>query len=315
MQDKMKCVLAVYQEKSFSRAAEKLFVSQTVVSKTVKQVETELGVPLFDRSTIPLSLTTEGATYIKYARQILHLEEEMTECFGDIRELKTGNLTIGGSSFFCSFVLPPIMSAFSVRYPDVSIKLREANYSVLRAGLEDESIDLIIETAVKNTDPTLRTFYSHAENIVLAVPASNRINVFLKGYQLDAERLRDDDYMSQVAAVPLNKFAPVDFVLLNKGSDLLPRAFSMCREAGFTPRIKLQVDQILTATNLCAAGMGATFTRPDVVRCCPHMDEVCFYRLSSEKARRNIYFASKGTRHINNVMMAFLQMAVKDFSI
>lgn len=81
MLNEMRYVYAVYQEKSFTQAAKKMFISQPALSKMVKLAETEVGVPLFDRSTVPLTLTREGKVYIDYARKILHLEQDIRTYF------------------------------------------------------------------------------------------------------------------------------------------------------------------------------------------------------------------------------------------
>ena len=70
-------IYAVYQEKSFSKAAKKLYVSQPWLSATVKKAEQELGLPLFDRSTNPISLTKAGRYYIERIEQIMAIETEM----------------------------------------------------------------------------------------------------------------------------------------------------------------------------------------------------------------------------------------------
>lgn len=311
--NKIKYVLTVYQEKSFTRAAEKLFISQAAISKTIKQVESEIGVPIFDRSTIPLTLTQEGEIYIAYARKISHLDEDLRGYFSDIHNLKTGTLTVGGSSFFCSFLLPDMLGAFSRKYPNISLRMQEGSVAMLRSGLEDESIDLIVETAFKDTDSFLNTYYLYSEDIVLAVPADFAINDSLKEYQLAYERLQDAAYMESASPVPLERFSSLPFVLLTEGNDLLPRSIALCKEAKFTPKIALQVDQILTATNLCAAGLGVTFTRPAVTQCYPFSRKICFYRIGGPLAKRKIYLASKSSRHVNRAMSAFVQIALKSF--
>ena len=77
-------IYAVYQEKSFSKAAKKLYVSQPWLSATIKKAEEELGLALFDRSTNPISLTEAGRYYIEKYEQITAIEEEMIEHFTDL---------------------------------------------------------------------------------------------------------------------------------------------------------------------------------------------------------------------------------------
>ena len=71
MLNEMKYVYEVYKEKSFSKAAKKLFISQPALSNMVRKAEKEMGAPIFDRSTIPLTVTKEGAYYIRTVEKIL----------------------------------------------------------------------------------------------------------------------------------------------------------------------------------------------------------------------------------------------------
>ena len=69
-------IYEIYKEKSFSKAAKNLFISQPALSATVRKVEEELQIQLFDRSTSPLSLTLEGEAYIKAVEKIFHINAE-----------------------------------------------------------------------------------------------------------------------------------------------------------------------------------------------------------------------------------------------
>lgn len=117
MINEMKYVYAVYQEKSFSKAARKMFVSQPALSNMVKKAEAEIGRPIFDRSTIPLTVTKEGMYYIRSVEQIFQIQRNTENYFKDLQNLKGGTLSIGGSSFFCSFVLASLIGEFKRLHP------------------------------------------------------------------------------------------------------------------------------------------------------------------------------------------------------
>lgn len=106
MTDYKEYIYAVYQEKSFSKAAKKLYVSQPWLSATVKKVEQELDVRLFDRSTTPISLTEAGAYYIQRVEEIRRIEQDMIQHFQELRNAQHSVLHIGSSMFFCTYVLP-----------------------------------------------------------------------------------------------------------------------------------------------------------------------------------------------------------------
>ena len=85
MLNEMKYVYAVYQEKSFSKAARKLQVSQPALSKMVRKVEKDIGVIIFDRSTIPVTVTREGAFYIKSIEDIMFIQRNLKSYFMDLK--------------------------------------------------------------------------------------------------------------------------------------------------------------------------------------------------------------------------------------
>lgn len=94
MLEKMEYVYAVYKERSFSKAAKKMFISQPALSKMVKKAEQNIGAPIFDRSTIPVSLTPEGEKYIKAVESIYQIEDNVMRYFKDLNELKIGKISL-----------------------------------------------------------------------------------------------------------------------------------------------------------------------------------------------------------------------------
>ena len=138
----MEYVYEVYLEKSFSKAAEKLFISQPSLSANVKRVEHHIGYPIFDRSTKPLSLTECGVQYIKAVEKIKSIQNEFEGFANDWGDLKKGTLTLGGSNLFSSWILPSLIERWvSINFiPVVSkVKLSDGAYidwNSLPAGAE-----------------------------------------------------------------------------------------------------------------------------------------------------------------------------------
>ena len=117
----MEYVYAVYKEKSFSKAAKKLFISQPSLSANVKREEKNIGYPIFDRSTKPLSLTEPGKKYIETVESIVSAQCAFKNYINDLGELKTGSLLIGGSSLYSSWILPSLMRNFASKYPHIKL--------------------------------------------------------------------------------------------------------------------------------------------------------------------------------------------------
>ena len=106
----------VYKEKSFSKAAENLYISQPSLSARIIKLEEELGMPIFDRSTSPLCLTEFGEVYMEALREVDAIERRIENYISDISHLRTGKLTIGASNVFAAYVIPPLPASCSRRY-------------------------------------------------------------------------------------------------------------------------------------------------------------------------------------------------------
>lgn len=210
----MEYVYLVYQEKSFSKAAQKLFVSQSAVSAMVRKAEAKIGCQIFDRSTIPLTVTKEGEYYIKCAEQFMRLEKNMDAYFKDMADMNTGHLSVGSSSFFCAYLLAGLLKRFKNKYPGVSVEIHEGNIRELRAGLLDDSIDLLLETAIPAGDEVERYLYDY-EQIILAVPAEFEVNKKLRSFQMAFAQARDGAFRGKdVQPVPMQAFRDCPFIFL-----------------------------------------------------------------------------------------------------
>lgn len=106
MQQDMRYVYEIYRQKSFSKAAQALFITQPALSIAIGKLEASLGMPLFDRSTRPISLTPAGRIYLQTIEKTRALEQDLRHQLDDIRALRTGTITIGSSHFINACILP-----------------------------------------------------------------------------------------------------------------------------------------------------------------------------------------------------------------
>ena len=142
----------VARQLSFTKAASTLHVSQPSISKAIKNLETELGIPLFYRSK-QLELTDAGKAVLVNAQHVLRAFQNLTAELSDITELKKGEIKIGippiiGAAFFSK-----IISQFKALYPTVEILLTEVGSKMIKQGVDDGSLDigLICNTPLKNS--------------------------------------------------------------------------------------------------------------------------------------------------------------------
>ena len=292
-------VYEVYKEKSFSKAAQNLYISQPSLSARIKKIEDSIGFPLFDRSTSPLRLTEVGHSYIIAAENILDIEQNFENYINSLTTLKTGHLAVGASNLFAAYALPPLIMKFKQKYPDIDIQLTEGNTAQLESMLSSNSLDFVIDNF--NYDPDLynKELYRQ-ENILLAVPKSFSINQQLTKYQLSLNNF------DNTIPVPLAQFSDIPFILLTPGNDSRSRADKLCREAGFKPNIILELNQQATAHMAASTQLGATFISDTMVKQLPSFENLIYYRLDVQFSKRDVFFYYKKHKIKTRVMEEFI---------
>ena len=134
--------VAIAQEKSLSKAAERLYVGQPTLTKYVQRLEGSLGLTLFAKKGKQMVLTYAGERYLYYAQQFLSLQRQMENEMKDIHDLKGGSLHVGINPVGCSIILPAVLPAFRKKYPKVELLIREASSGELDQALLENQIDL-----------------------------------------------------------------------------------------------------------------------------------------------------------------------------
>lgn len=304
----MDYVYTVWQERSFSAAARRLFVSQPALSAAVKKVEKELGLPIFDRSRSPLQLTDAGRAYIEAAERIYRIRKELKRYCGDLAGLASGTLQLGGTNFFASCFLPPMIEAFSKKYPQIRLTVTESDSADLYNKLATEELDIIVDSGVYDS-AQYEIFPFYTDHLLLAVPTMLPIN---RQSELVKGRLRREDILAgkhrkeSLAAVSLQVFAEEEFLLLGKGNDMYRRSKGLFQSAGITPKVKLYLNQLMTAFHMARKGLGVTFLTDTLVCMAAPTEELVYYRLDGELAMRETFLAVKKRGYRTKAMEGFL---------
>lgn len=305
----MRYVYEVYKEMSFSRAAKNLFISQPSLSAAVKKVEKQLGFLIFDRSTTPIGLTEFGKEYIKSTEIIMDVEKGLERYINDVNELKRGAVAIGGTNMFASFILPPILSEFTAKYPLVDINLKEASTAELKDKLFAGQLDLVIDNVAMDASLYEKLFFCE-EHLVLTVPKK-----LVPGEKAAADMLSCEDIKKGIhldpktPVVDLKLFRDVPFLFLKSGNDTRVREDRICHSANFVPNIKLKLDQQITAYYLSCYGMGISFTGDILIKKVEENDQVGYYKLDNREAAREVHFYYKRNRYISRSVEEFLKLA------
>ena len=229
--------VAVGDALTFGRAALALHIAQPPLSRAIRALETELGTTLFDRGTRGVRLTGAGAALLPEARRLLRDAGAFREGARQYAAGAAGTLSIGFVSTAAYNVLPRIVPAFRARRPGVRLTLREATSDVQPAALATGELDVGFLIPGPR-DPSLAYAPLHREPLIAALPARRR----------------------WPARVPLRSLAREAFILFPRevAPELHDAIVSLCRKAGFAPRIGQEAIQMQTIVSLVAGGMGVS---------------------------------------------------------
>lgn len=308
MQPEMIYIYEVYRTGSFSKAAANLYLSQPALSIAVKKVEKEIGMPLFDRSHQPLQLTEAGRIYIKKILKIKLLEGDMANELQDITNLATGELHIGGTQYFNSYVIPAIIKKYIHYYPHINISLLEDNSGLLDDKLADGSVDIMFHCG-KFDEKSFAGTKIFEDYLLLAVHKEllKDKEMAIKG--LTAGQVQKNEFQDKdCPVVPLKIFAAMPFLILTKSNNLRERSLNICRSAGFIPKVRFYVEQLETSYHLACHGLGAAFVSDRMVK--EHSpQDMLYYKLTNEEADRCFQAITRKNGYMSHAMRRFIELA------
>lgn len=246
--------VALAEERSFTRAAERLAVTQQTLSAHIAGVERELGVKLV-RRTVPLTLTYAGQQFLGYARRFQAGERAMRREFKDISGNEQGLLGVGIASTRGHMLLPRVIARFQTEHPGISVLVREGENEELIAMLKEGRIDLAVAT-VPADEPGLVVRPLRSERIVL-LATDGLLRSLLDG--------RTDEVIRQIAKTgDLSPLADCPFLMLGQGDEPGDLSRRLLERSGVRPLVRVQSKNSETLVDLAALGVGACFVPSDL---------------------------------------------------
>jgi len=135
---------AIASEKSFTQAAEILFISQPSLSKQIKTLENRLGILLLNRTGNKISLTEAGNVFLQYSERILALCEESCRALNDLKDGERGNLKVGASQTIGAYLMPRVLTLFAQSYPQITLNIDIDSTRIIAKKVADQIIDIAI---------------------------------------------------------------------------------------------------------------------------------------------------------------------------
>ena len=240
-------LVAVLEENSFTRAAERLFVSQPALSHQVKALEESVGGDLLERLPHTVRPTPMGRAFLPHAIAAVRAAEEAGRAARSVGELEAGDLRIATLHSIALGVVPAAIRAWRLANPQVSFELFEyVNIEQLTAQMRLGVADVAVGPPPRAWDGPIRTLGFEDLVVVLAV---------------DDPLVQD----GRRRTVSIDKLADRPWVLYSPDNGLAPVVIEACAAAGFTPRAAVHTHHTATAAQLAAAGLGPALVPENIV--------------------------------------------------
>ncbi|MFC5523247.1 LysR family transcriptional regulator [Polaromonas jejuensis] len=233
----LRCFVAVAEELHFGRAAERLHLSQPPVSLAIKELETELGLRLFERNSRRIALTPQGEEVLRDARAILARTESLKQHASMAALGLGGSLSIGFISLAAYSFLPDLLKRFTTDFPGVRLSLQESSTDRIVPDLESGALDIGCLFALPQLPPSLSYRATSRYPLMIALP---------EGHPL-----------AGLARVPLERLADERFLLFERhnGPMMFDTVVAACMRHGFSPKL-FHARQQHTIVSLVSGGMG-----------------------------------------------------------
>lgn len=278
--------LMVREAGSFTRAAERLYVSQPAVTNAIRVLEEELGIQLFDRSQKLATLTAEGRIFASHVEKIMHGITTTVEEIHALKNLTNGVLTIGLTPLGGMHSIVHLIRAYHLAFPDIQIALREEDTVCLQQALLEDKIDLAIFSHPIGS-PVLSSLELSAEELVVCCGRRHPLH--------------------RRNTLKLTDLADEQLVMLPKSCLYRQNIIDAFEQANNLPRILLEARSVQTIKSLVAAECGISILPESLVE---NDSELATIPLEPPLPLTNYVFWKTG-HHRSHAAEAFLGLIQK----
>jgi DNA-binding transcriptional LysR family regulator len=240
--------LAVAEERHFTRAAQRVHLTQSSLSSSIRSLERELGSELFVRSTRRVELTEAGRALTPAARRAVAASDEARDAVAAVRGLVRGQLAIGViQTLGLELNLPALLARYHRRHPAVTLRVQHDSVTSLVRRTADGELELaIVDLPLGPQANRVQAQALGTESLLLAAPADDRL--------ADRRRIR------------LSELANRDFVEYRADSSLRTSIDRACRAVGMRRHVAAEVDTIADLVEMVAHGVGVSLLPPLAIR-------------------------------------------------
>lgn len=258
--NQLQYVITIAEEKSITKAAKKLFISQPSLSLSIQSLEKETGITLFERNHGEITLTYAGSLFYEWAVSTLHSHRQLTTKLNDLAEDRRHLIRFGISPHRSLLLLPEILKQFYQDFPDCEIRLTESPTYQLKKMLDNNELDFMVD--IPNPDTlNYQNEVLIEEKILLAVPASLLENSpdLLFSELPEKKDSCAEKHSCNIKTINLTNLSDYPFILLPPDHVIGSISRKICEAASFYPDVRLTCRKLDMALALAASQLGAAF--------------------------------------------------------
>ncbi|MBO5244702.1 MAG: LysR family transcriptional regulator [Selenomonadales bacterium] len=234
----LSCFVEVARQQSFTKAAQKLNVTQPSISKMIKTLEEELDVTLFYRSSKNAVLTDAGKAVLRPAITILNSFNNLSVELSNVIHLKKGNLTVGIPPMVGVCFFSEIIYKFKERFPNITLKLIEVGSKQIERDIEEGSLDIgVISLPLRDKNISIMPFIAEPMHIILRKDHPLAANPVIRYQELEKE----------------------SFIMFRQDFSIRDPLIDRCRQSGFNPNIVCESSQWDFIAAMVDANLGVAF--------------------------------------------------------
>ena len=275
----LRILKAIANEKSFTKDAEILYVSQPSLSKQIKILETRLGISLLNRENNTISLTEAGKVFLQYSERILALCEESCRALNDVKNGDRGNLIVGASQTIGTYLMPRVLALFAQNYPQININVQVDSTRVIAKKVVNREIDIAVvggdvpEELKKNLE--IENFVD--DELILIVPKSHPF-ALKKQKTIQKDDLYHLNFITLNSSSTIRKF--IDNILIQ--NNIETKQFNIIMQLN-------SIEAIKTAVSL---GLGAAFVSLSAVEKEIQLETIAIITIENIKITRTLSIIS-----------------------
>lgn len=282
-------VLAVARYRNFTIAAESCYISQSSLSQQIANLEKELGVCLFKRSTRTLQITEAGETFVKMASEILGSVDRLGQTMSDYAGFLRGTINIGAITALEKIGFSDMVSDFYAAYPNLTLNIYHGKSLSLLEALEKRTVDVAFLAEPPDGEfPNITYKLMGQDEYALLIPEDHRL----------ASRSRVD----------LAELKEERFILQHPEQTVSRLCMQACKKVGFTPNVVCRIDTSAIIVNLVRTGFGVAFLPAEELECF-RMDGLRCLRLTQPINKRIVMaMLTKNTQsHLVDAFIRFVE--------